>query len=205
MNKFPDIKTAIKLWQESLNGIISWEQEKWIKTYIFHSTGIANAAELIASKCNLDTKIAYICGLLHDYGKLQNEKITGKTHFMVGYDKMMQEGWNGVARICLTHSFPIKDFNFKDYISYSETDLKQAKILLANITYNDYDKLIQICDMLFEGCSIVSYQTRLSHIRERYNLTPEQTFYLEQGAKNNKAYFDAKCDCDIYKLLGIRE
>ncbi len=205
MTQFPDIKTAIDIWQESLTGNSKWNSEQQVKDYIFHSTGIALAAEKIAAKCGLDANKAYTCGLLHDYGKIQDERATGKTHFMVGYDRMMQDGWDAVARICLTHSFPIKDFDLKDYTAYAETDLKKAKSLLANITYDDYDKLIQFCDMLFEGCSIISYQRRLSHIRQRYNLTKEQTACLEIGAKRNKAYFDAKCGCDVYQILQVEE
>ena len=205
MMSYPDLKEAIVLWQESLSGVISNSSPQSAREYIFHTTGIAKAASLIAAKCGLNEKTAYITGLLHDWGKIQKQQVTGKSHFMVGYDKMLSIGFDGVARICLTHSFPDADFDFADYPSYPVVDLQRAKQLISQIKYDDYDRLIQLCDIFFEATSKISYQRRIACIRNRYNLTTEQTAVLERKAAENKKYFDDKCQCDIYKLLQIEE
>lgn len=206
MTQYPDIKTAITLWQESLVGVNARAvSQRGAREYIYHTTGVAEAAALIAAKCGLNEEKAYVLGLLHDWGKIQNEKTSGKSHFMVGYDKMINEGWDDAARICLTHSFPEADFDFNDYPFYSLTDLQRAKELISKIEYDDYDRLIQLCDIFFEGTHVISYQRRLACIRQRYNLKPEQTKCLESKAAENKAYFDNKCGCDIYSLLNIED
>ncbi len=204
MSNYPTVSHAINLWQESLSGIVSGTSEQIQIEYIFHTTGVAEAAYKIAQKCNLDPQKAYILGLLHDYGKIQNEKHTGKAHFIVGYDKMNKEGFSDVANVCLSHSFPSKDFSFSDYTSYNINDLKKAKKILSEREYDDYDRLIQLCDMFFEGMNRVSYQERIDGICKRYNITKEQTKDLDYGAQINKEYFDNLCCCDIYDILNIK-
>ncbi len=203
MNNCPDIKEAIILWQESLLGVLKHSKPNIQMEYIYHTTGVAESAYKIAQKCNLDPEKAYVAGLLHDYGKIQNEKETGLSHFIVGYKKMKELGFDFIAKICLTHSFPVKDFSFCDYSSYRKEDLIEAKNILSIIDYDDYDKLIQLCDIFFEGMTKVTYQERIECIKRRYNLTDMQVKVLKTGAEKNKAYFDKLCSCDIYKILKI--
>ena len=205
MNKSLDIKTAVSIWQESVTEMALWIDSQRLREYIFHTVGVGECAAKIASRCGLNDEKAYILGLLHDYGKKQNEKQTGKSHFMVGYDQLMSMGWSDAARINLTHSFPEADFDYKDYPSYPIADLYRSKELLSKQAYEDYDRLIQLCDMFFEGTTVISCQKRLKGIRRRYNLKEEQTATLEKKAAENKAYFDAKCGCDIYDLLHIEK
>lgn len=205
MTTFPDMTTAISVWQESLAGVNAWQTPQSAREYIAHTVGIAEAAAEIASHCGLDVTKAYVLGLLHDYGKMQNENQTGYAHFMFGYDRMNVDGWTDAARICLTHSFPDPDFHLEDYASYPSEDVKKAKQLISQLQYDDYDRLIQLCDILFEGTTKTSYRRRIEFIRQRYNLSPSQTAVLERKNAENKAYFDAKCSCDIYDLLGIKE
>ena len=202
MNLYPDNLKALSLWQESLEGVIK-RKSPVAREYVFHTIGIAEAAAKIAAYSGLDINKAYACGLLHDWGKIQKEKEAGIAHFIVGYQKMIQEGFDDVARICLTHSFPDNHFERDDYPAYSDKDILFVKEYLQNIVYDDYDRLIQLCDMFFEGVSKVSCQKRLEGIRARYHLEKSQTEVLERCAAENKAYFDKKCGQDIYKLLGI--
>ena len=205
MNSYPDIKTAISLWQESIHGNISWNTDVHSREYIFHTNGVGESALKIAGYCGLDSSKAYVLGLLHDYGKIQNEQQSGIAHFIYGYNAMKARGFDAIARVCITHSFPFNDIKFDDYKQYSIQDLQTAQSIIKNIEYDDYDRLIQLCDMFFEANNIVSYQQRLSCIRQRYNLSPQQTTTLEKGVEQNKAYFDAKCGCDIYKIINVRE
>lgn len=202
MSKLPDIKQMICLWQESLSGVLSYASDKIKIDYIYHTTIVAKTASIIAEKSGLDKEKAYALGLLHDYGKIKNEKL-GMPHFLEGYYQMMSLGFPDIAKICLTHSFPIKDFSFKDYTSYNKNFLSQTKELLSKIEFDYYDRLIQFCDIISEGKDLVKYEARLECIRNRYNLTDEQTKNLKVGAEQNKACFDKLCGCDVYTLLKI--
>lgn len=205
MTTLPDIKTAISLWQKSLSGNCSWNSDICCREYIYHTNGVGDAALKIAQNCNMDSNKAYILGLLHDYGKIQNEKTSGISHFIFGYKEMMNFGFDEVARICLTHSFPHKKINFNNYSQYNIKDLEFAQNIISGIEYDDYDRLIQLCDMFFEANKCISYQKRISCIQQRYNLQETQTSELAEGTAQNKLYFDKKCGCDIYNILGIKE
>ena len=204
MSGYPNISQAITLWQERLSGVLSYSKNNIEIEYIYHTTNVADAAYRIAQKCNLDTQKAYIAGLLHDYGKIQNEKKSGLAHFIVGYEKMIELGFDFVAKICLSHSFPIKDFSFDDYSSYKIEDLIKVKNILSKVEYDEYDRLIQLCDIFFEGTNKVTYQKRIECIKNRYNLTDKQLKSLTIGAENNKLFFDKLCGCDVYSILNIK-
>lgn len=75
--------------------------------WVQHSLHVAAAAEQIARACSLDADRAYVCGALHDIGRRTG--IAAMRHIIDGYDYAMTHGWEEVARICLTHSFPIRD------------------------------------------------------------------------------------------------
>ena len=72
-----------------------------------HSYNVAQAAKIIAENCNMDSEKAFVCGLLHDIGRRTG--IAAVRHIIDGYDYAVSKGWNEVARVCLTHSFPVKD------------------------------------------------------------------------------------------------
>ena len=44
---------------------------------------------------------------MHDIGRRTG--IAAMRHIIDGYDYAMSRGWDEVARVCLTHSFPIQD------------------------------------------------------------------------------------------------
>ncbi len=74
-----------------------------------HCRVAAESAEKIASLCSMDSNEAYILGLLHDIGRRYGYLHLG--HIVKGYQYMLDLGYDEVARICLSHSFPIKDIN----------------------------------------------------------------------------------------------
>ena len=133
MTTCPDIKTAVRLWVKSIDVMSEWILGQYLREYIYHTETIAENAAKIASRCHLDEQKAYVLGLLHDYGKKTNQKISGKSHFMTGYDELSAMGWSDVARINLTHSFPEKDF---DYSSCLDSRL----FMLHNISPASYQR-----------------------------------------------------------------
>ena len=205
MRGYPTLTEAEKIW---LSGI-EYHEEKYgypkKEEYIAHSRGVAWSAKCIAENTKkLNPNKAFILGLLHDYGKKEDEGKSGKFHGQVGYDELLAMGYNESARICLTHSFPKRLFNNEDYSSFKPEWIIWAHKKLENIEYDDYDRLIQLCDMFFEGMEKVGYEDRLNHIEVRYHLTHEQTLTAREFSKINKKYFDDMCQKDIYKILDIK-
>ena len=95
----------------------------------------------------MDVKKAYIIGLLHDIGRKFG--IKHFAHISDGYKYMMSLGYDEVAKICLTHSFNNKTTD--EYIGNfdtSEVDLNMVKDELERVEFDDYDRLIQLCDAI---------------------------------------------------------
>lgn len=203
MKKYPNLQEANLIWEEGINyrkslGVFNHEEE-----YRFHTKGVADAATKISKCCGLDVNKAYILGLLHDYGKHIDEKKMGKFHGLEGYREMLKINYSAVAKVCLTHCFPDREFNYDNYPAYDVEELQECKIILSTMSYDDYDLLIQYCDILFEKLSIVSIEDRIKGISCRYNIPSDKVHYLYNNAIYLKNHFDNKCGCDTYKLLGV--
>jgi hypothetical protein len=57
----------------------------------------------------LDADAAYVMALLHDIGRTAGgPDVADVRHVLDGYRSMLERGFDDSARICLTHSFPIK-------------------------------------------------------------------------------------------------
>lgn len=170
--------------------------------WIGHSKTAAFCAKTIAEHCdNLNNDIAYVFGLLHDIGR--REGVTDMRHIIDGYHFMTSLGYDDCAQICLTHSFPYKDirsYNGQNDCTAEETGF--VKRFLDNTEYNDYDRLIQLCDALALPDGATYIEKRLVDVvmRRGFNdLTiPKWKAFLEL-----KDYFDKKTETDIYKLIGV--
>ncbi len=206
MVKFPTRTEAERIWQEGilcrLSRPYTFPQEE---EYRFHTRGVAMAAEKIAGNIiGMDCEKAYIFGLLHDYGKRINEKLENKFHGCDGYEQMMLMGYPEIAQICLTHTFPSKNFKNEQY-SYPDEWLDWARKLLKNVIYTDYDYLISFCDKLFEEMKKVTIEKRVEGISARYNLKVEQREFLYKESIWLKNYFDKKTGGDVYRLLNLTD
>lgn len=165
-----------------------------------HSISAAQNAKLIAQKTNiLDSDRAYVLGLLHDIGRRAG--IKGILHIFDGYDYMMRRGQEEIARICLTHSFPVKDVN--TFIGKYDCSPNQKNFLeryLEQIEYDDYDLLIQLCDAISLPGGACIMEKRLVDVALRHGL-PEFTLRKWKAFLNTKTYFDELCGCNIYTFL----
>lgn len=192
--KLPTILVAEKL----LNEAEIQNSGVWIG----HSKTAAFCAKEIAERCdNLDADTAFVFGLLHDIGR--REGITDMRHIIDGYHFMTSLGYDDCARICLTHSFPYKDinsYNGKNDCTAKETEF--IKTFIENTEYNDYDRLIQLCDALAlpDGATYIEKRLVDVVIRRGFNdLTiPKWKAFLDL-----KDYFDKKTGTDIYQLIGV--
>ena len=203
---YPSKEQALKIWEGGIVYRLSrpygftFENE-----YRFHTMGVASAAEKIARYIpSMDPEKAFVLGLLHDYGKRINERIEGRFHGQEGYEQMLKAGYPDVAKVCLTHTFAKPDFPDEEY-SYPQEWKDWARNILKNITYDDYDYLICLCDKFFEGLSIVSISNRVKGIVNRYRLSKIEENYLLAESMQLKDYFDKKTGQDIYKILDIKD
>ena len=165
-----------------------------------HSMSVARNARLIAEKTGImDCDRAWVMGLLHDIGRRAG--IKGILHIFDGYDYMMSMGEEEIARICLTHSFPLKDVNtFMGKYDCTPDQKEFLQRFLENTEYDHYDILIQLCDAISlpEGACIM--EKRLVDVALRHGLPP---FTLDKwkAFMNTKKHFDELCGCNIYTLL----
>lgn len=66
--------------------------------------------------------------------------------------------------------------------------------------YDDYDKLIQLCDALSLPSGACIIEKRIVDVALRIGL-PDFTLIKWRGFLSLKKYFDEKCGCNIYDLL----
>lgn len=164
-----------------------------------HSYNVANAAELIAKSCGMDSEKAYVCGLLHDIGRRTG--IAAVRHIIDGYDYAISQGWSDVARVCLTHSFPVKDIDAdigkKDITNEQYIFIKN---FLDELEYDDYDKLIILCDALADANGFCVLEKRFIDTTRRYGIYP---FSIDRWNKTYeyKEYFEKRIGKSIYYLL----
>lgn len=165
-----------------------------------HSYHVAKAAERIAEHCEgLDSEKAFVCGLLHDIGRRTG--IAAVRHIIDGYDYAISKGWDEVARVCLTHSFPVKDIEAdigKKDISQEQYDF--IKDYLERLEYDDYDKLIILCDALGDAKGFCILEKRFIDTTRRYGIYP---FSVDRWNKTYeyKEYFEIMAGQSVYKLL----
>lgn len=169
-----------------------------------HSLNVADAAKRIAEACHLDANKAYVLGLLHDIGRRTG--IAQVRHIIDGYDFCISKGWDEVARCCLTHSFPIKDIEAdisKKDITKEQYDF--IKKYLDELEYDQYDKLIILCDSLADAKGFCILEKRFVDTTRRYGVF---SFTIDRWnyTFEYKKYFDILANMSIYNLLpGIEE
>lgn len=163
-----------------------------------HSRAVAMCAEKIAAACgDMDTEKAYVLGLLHDIGRKFGVKHMG--HIYDGYHYMTELGYDEAARICLSHSFSIQ--KLEDYIGkwdVPQEEQQELRALLAEMVYDDYDRLIQVCDSL-AGITVVDMEERMADVKRRYGSYPQDKWDRNLELKG---YFEEKMGQDIYTVVG---
>lgn len=170
--------------------------------WIAHNRTAGFCARAIAEKCdNLNPEYAYVLGLLHDIGR--REGVTDMKHIIDGCRFMLSKGYDDSARICLTHSFPYKNinsYNGKNDCSEEETEFIQT--FLENTGYDDYDRLIQLCDAISFPDGATFLEKRLVNVVMRRGFN-DYTVQKWKAFFELKEYFDNKTQTDIYKILNV--
>lgn len=188
---FPSKKIAV----EELEIAGNMNPGAWIN----HSYNVANAAEFIAEACGMDSEKAYVYGLLHDIGRRTG--VAAVRHIIDGYDYAVSQGWDEVARVCLTHSFPVKDIDAD--IGKKDITTEQYEFIknfLDNLEYDDFDKLIILCDALADANGFCILEKRFIDTTRRYGI---YSFSVDRWNKTYeyKEYFEKIIGKSIYTLL----
>lgn len=167
-----------------------------------HYQNVAYIASTIAAKANMDVQKAYILGLLHDYGEYIEDTIPDTFHGTAGYYELLQKGYDEVAQTCLTHSFFDNNFNPDDY-SYCSEEIVKAEKIIKKLELDDYDKLIQLADLMSSGKEITTVEKRIHRLTVKYNIRKDLVLLKIKSAQCLKVFFDDKCGCNIYDFFDI--
>jgi hypothetical protein len=92
-------------------------------------------------------------------------------HILDGYALLQGDGFDDAARICLTHSFPIKDVDaFASAWDCPAEERRFVQDFLHRTEYGPYDRLIQLCDALSlpSGCCLL--EKRLVDVALRHGV-----------------------------------
>ena len=166
--------------------------------WVEHSLNVARAARNIAAKVpGMDADKAYIVGMLHDIGRRVGI-VNIPTHVYEGYRYTMEKGWEEVARICMTHSYPLMRGEF-DYQPETAAE-KAIKDYILHCEADDYDKLIQICDAVATDYGFVILEKRFVDVTRRYGIMES---YIQgwEVTFRNKESFEERMGCSIYDVL----
>ena len=61
----------------------------------------------------------------------------------------MERGWEKAAQICISHAFMIQDITTSiGVFDVSREDYQFMAEFIKNAQYDDYDRLVQLCDAL---------------------------------------------------------
>ncbi len=171
--------------------------------YQFHNHvyGVAAIAEKIAEQLGtIDPERAWVAGLMHDAGKF-HEKALRRFHGIIGYE-MLKEQDKLVARVCLSHTFQFNKLPPYDKVEemffHVKEDYEAAKNFFAAHSASEYDRLIQLCDFLANGCGLVTLQQRFDEAYQRHKM-PVPAYFIE-GTEKLKAMFDKVLGFDLYML-----
>ncbi len=160
-----------------------------------HCLTAAHCAEKIANACQgMDGERAYVLGLLHDIGRKFGVRHLG--HVADGYTYMKSLGYDEAAKICLTHSFNSR--TLKEYIGKIDVSSEELAMIteeLAKTVYDDYDRLIQLCDALAGADGVLDIEARMNDVKQRYGSYPQEKWDANIKLKR---YFEEKMQQDLY-------
>lgn len=187
---FPSIERA----EEELHIAEKMNPGPWIK----HSINVGIAARNIAAQIpTLNPEKAYVLGLLHDIGRRVGV-VSISRHVYEGFVYANSNQWDEVAKICMTHSYPLMSKEF-EYEPENKEDMAIKQFILG-CTCDDYDLLIQLCDSVATDYGFCILEKRFVDVARRYGIWAN-TIERWNVTFEIKEYFEAKMGCSIYDVL----
>ncbi len=162
-----------------------------------HSRVVAMCAEAVAVACGMNADKAYALGLLHDIGRRFGHG--HMAHVYDGYTYMRELGYGDAARVCLTHSF--NNGVFEDYIGNADISGEKQAVLreaLAACEFDDYDRLIQLCDAIGMSEGPAPLETRMGSVKARYGRYPQDKWNRNYEIK---AYFEERAGKSLEDMV----
>jgi hypothetical protein len=173
--------------------------------WVNHSFYTAEAAHNIASHHReLDPEKAYVLGYLHDIGRRYG--ISHMRHIIDGYNFSNQMGYEDCAKICLTHSFPLKNIDsYSGNNDCTNEEFDFIKEYIVGVKYSAYDELIQLCDAMTTPKGFCLLEKRLVDVALRYGVN-DLTILKWKATFQIKEKFENVIGMSVYDLLpGIKE
>lgn len=165
-----------------------------------HSRYVAKACRNIAACCDgLSEETAYCLGLLHDIGRYAG--VTSERHLIDGYRYCSSRGWEKAAQICISHAFMIQNIRTSiGTFDVSEEDYHFMERFVKNAVYDDYDRLVQLCDSLAMPDGFCILEKRFVDVTLRYGVHPH-TLNRWKKILEIKKYFENLMGCPVYEVL----
>ena len=168
--------------------------------WVDHCRKVGQAAGIIAERCpGMDRDKAVALGMLHDIGRRVGP--VDMCHIVEGYRYAMELSMPEVARISLTHSFAIKDT--KQSVGNWDCppeDVQFVQEYLDSVEYDDYDRLMQLCDYLATPWGFCVLEKRMVDVTLRRGFN-EYTLEKWRWAFKLLAYFEDRMGTALYPLL----
>lgn len=165
-----------------------------------HSRYVALACRNIARRCpHMDEELAYLYGMLHDIGR--GAGVSSERHLLDGYRWCMERGWEKMAQICISHAFMIQDISTAiGVVDMPPEDKAFMAEFVRNAIYDDYDRLVQLCDALALPSGFCLLEKRFVDVAIRYGTHPATTARWK-AVLEIKAYFERIMGCSVYDCL----
>ena len=165
-----------------------------------HSRYVAKACRNIAARCGgLSEETAYCLGLLHDIGRYAGA--TSERHLIDGYRYCISRGWEKAAQICISHAFMIQNIRTSiGTFDVSEEDYRFMEQFVKKAVYDDYDRLVQLCDSLAMPGGFCILEKRFVDVALRYGIHPH-TLNRWKKILEIKNYFEIRMGCLVYEVL----
>lgn len=165
-----------------------------------HSRYVALACRNIAQHCKgISAEKAYILGLLHDIGRYAG--VSSEKHLIDGYRYCMERGWEKAAQICISHAFMIQDIHTSiGTFDMCDEDYQFMERFVRDAVYDDYDRLVQLCDALALPTGFCMLEKRFVDVTIRYGVHPS-TVDRWKKILEIKDLFEKQIGCSVYHLL----
>ncbi len=109
--------------------------------------------------------------ILHDVGRYA--EVSSEKHLIDGYRYCIERGWEKAAQICISHAFMIQGINTSiGEFDISNNDYLFMEEFIANAVYDDYDRLVQLCDVLAMPTGFCLLEKRFVDVTIRYGIHP---------------------------------
>ena len=165
-----------------------------------HSLFVARAAAAIAGAHPLlHPETAYSLGCLHDIGRRVG--VTDMRHLLDGYNFMQAEGFSDAARICISHSVALGDTRaVAGKWDCSPEEMRFLNEYVSQLEFDDYDRLLQLCDALALPSGFCLIDKRLMDVALRYGVD-EYSLPRWKAYFALQTYFEEAVGGSIYRLL----